>query len=174
MLHDAKAFIHQAKEPFFLYFPFTQPHIPFTHRPSKSRRGEYFCAKKENKQTKRKKCVVACARSFLASVQRVRLMLRWTESKIVNFHVFAPGLYGDQVNEMHFAVGEILQLIKDLGMEKNTLSMFVSDHGGQREMCAQGGNNGPFFGASLTCCCDQKQFLPRRQKKKKKMDSICE
>ena len=47
---------------------------------------------------------------------------------------------------MQWAVGEILQLVKDLGIEKNTLSMFISDHGGQRELCAHGGNNGHFFG----------------------------
>ena len=49
---------------------------------------------------------------------------------------------------MQWAVGEILQLVKDLGMEENTVSMFISDHGAQSELCSHGGSNGHFFGLS--------------------------
>lgn len=47
---------------------------------------------------------------------------------------------------MQWAVGEILQLVKDLGKEENTMSMFISDHGGQKELCLHGGSNGHLYG----------------------------
>ena len=39
------------------------------------------------------------------------------------------GLYGDAVQELDWSVGQILQALKDNGIDDNTMVMFTSDHG---------------------------------------------
>ena len=38
--------------------------------------------------------------------------------------------YGDAVRELDFGVGQILQKVKELGLDNNTLIVFSSDNGG--------------------------------------------
>ncbi|XP_022097906.1 arylsulfatase-like [Acanthaster planci] len=64
------------------------------------------------------------------------------------------GFYGDNINEMSWAVGEMLQLLRDLNLERNTLAIFLSDHGPEREMCKEAGVSGPLKG---------KKPIPRKQ-----------
>ncbi|XP_030057972.1 arylsulfatase D isoform X1 [Microcaecilia unicolor] len=40
------------------------------------------------------------------------------------------GLYGDNVEEMDWMIGQILEAVDKQGLQKNTLTYFVSDHGG--------------------------------------------
>jgi arylsulfatase len=64
------------------------------------------------------------------------------------------GQYGDKLMEGDHHVGQILDTLKELGIEDNTLVVFASDNGPQgetsREMGNQGtpdkGNSGPFRG----------------------------
>ena len=56
------------------------------------------------------------------------------------------GIFGDQINEMAWAIGEILDTIRSKGMDDNTLALFFSDHGPHREVCEEGGNAGTFAG----------------------------
>ncbi|XP_071832350.1 arylsulfatase-like isoform X2 [Apostichopus japonicus] len=60
------------------------------------------------------------------------------------------GEYGDNLNEMSWAVGEILDTLRKLEIEKNTLVLFISDHGGHIEICSDGGKNSPFRGSKET------------------------
>ena len=48
---------------------------------------------------------------------------------------------------MAWSVGEILDTLRQLGKEKETLAVFVSDHGPHREICLYGGETGHFRGA---------------------------
>lgn len=41
----------------------------------------------------------------------------------------AQGLYGDVMMEIDWSVGQIMQTLKDLGLEENTLLIFTSDNG---------------------------------------------
>ena len=70
---------------------------------------------------------------------------------------------------MQWAAGEILQLVKDLGKEENTMSMFISDHGGQKELCLHGGNNGHLYGLLHSPFYYIFIFTTRREK----MQTIC-
>ena len=64
------------------------------------------------------------------------------------------GQYGDKLMEGDYHVGQILDALKELGIDDNTLVVFASDNGPQgetaREMGNQGtpdmGNSGPFRG----------------------------
>ncbi|MGC1178372.1 MAG: arylsulfatase [Methyloceanibacter sp.] len=64
------------------------------------------------------------------------------------------GQYGDKLMEGDFHVGQIMDTLKELGVDDNTLLVFASDNGPQgetaREMGNQGtpdmGNSGPFRG----------------------------
>ena len=56
------------------------------------------------------------------------------------------GVYGDQVNEMSWAIGQVLDTIRELDLAQNTLALFFSDHGPHVEICEEGGSAGPFRG----------------------------
>ncbi|XP_043427136.1 arylsulfatase D isoform X1 [Prionailurus bengalensis] len=60
------------------------------------------------------------------------------------------GLYGDNVEEMDWLVGEILQAIEENGLKNTTFTYFTSDHGGHLEARDEhgqlGGWNGIFRG----------------------------
>ncbi len=56
------------------------------------------------------------------------------------------GVYGDQILEMSWAVGEIIDLLNDLDLSSETLVVFLSDHGPHRENCIEGGHTGMLKG----------------------------
>lgn len=53
----------------------------------------------------------------------------------------ANGKYGDAVEELDWSTGEILTVLRDLGLVRRTLVVFTSDNGGVRK-----DNNGPLDG----------------------------
>lgn len=55
------------------------------------------------------------------------------------------GLYADGMKELDDGVGELLELIKELGIEDNTLVMFTTDNGAASNSWPDGGNQ-PFRG----------------------------
>ncbi|MCE4564502.1 arylsulfatase [Maribellus sp. CM-23] len=55
------------------------------------------------------------------------------------------GIYADGVMEMDDVVGELLQLLEDLGVDDNTLVMFSTDNGAYSYVWPDGGNQ-PFRG----------------------------
>jgi arylsulfatase A len=62
------------------------------------------------------------------------------------FHGRSPrGLYGDTVEELDWSAGEILRTLAELRIEKNTLTVFLSDNGPWLGKKRDGGSSGPFF-----------------------------
>ena len=60
------------------------------------------------------------------------------------FHGKSPrGLYGDVVEELDWSVGQVLQTLRDLGIDKNTLVVFSSDNGPWLIHRDHGGSAGP-------------------------------
>ncbi|XP_006817057.2 arylsulfatase-like [Saccoglossus kowalevskii] len=60
------------------------------------------------------------------------------------------GRYGDDMNEMSWAVGEILDTIRSTGLSHNTLAFFISDNGPHVEICEEGGSPGMLKGGKAT------------------------
>lgn len=54
------------------------------------------------------------------------------------------GLYGDAVEEIDWGVGEVLKVLKDLGLEENTIVWFMSDNGPWIIKNEEGGTAGIF------------------------------
>lgn len=57
------------------------------------------------------------------------------------------GLYGDAIMEIDWSCGQILDKLKDLGIDKNTLVIFSSDNGPTPKYGSDGGSAGPLRGA---------------------------
>jgi arylsulfatase A-like enzyme len=55
----------------------------------------------------------------------------------------ANGIYGDAVEEIDWSTGEILKVLKELGIRENTMVMFSSDNGAAKPF---GGTNAPLYG----------------------------
>ena len=63
----------------------------------------------------------------------------------------AQGLYGDVMEEIDWAVGEILAALKESGLDQNTLVMFASDNGPWSIYGNHAGSAGPFRESKGTC-----------------------
>ncbi|MGQ7871101.1 sulfatase family protein [Sunxiuqinia sp. sy24] len=59
------------------------------------------------------------------------------------------GLYGDVIHEIDWSVGEILNILKETGLDKNTIVLFTSDNG-PATWHKNGGSAGPLRGAKAT------------------------
>ena len=68
----------------------------------------------------------------------------------------AEGLYGDVVEEIDWSVGEVMRVLRETGVEKNTIVMFSSDNGpwyqgspgklrGRKDSTYEGGVREPFI-----------------------------
>ncbi len=64
----------------------------------------------------------------------------------------ARGLYGDTIEELDSAVGQVLAELKKLALDDNTLVVFTSDNGPwtDKQIGDHGGSPGPFRGAKMT------------------------
>jgi arylsulfatase len=60
------------------------------------------------------------------------------------------GLYGDVIEEIDWSVGQILETIKDLGLDEYTYVIFTSDNGPWHVWGEFGGSAGPLRGAKAS------------------------
>jgi arylsulfatase A len=61
------------------------------------------------------------------------------------------GPYGDTIEEIDYNTGRILDLLKKLGVEDNTIVIFTSDNGPWLTMGKNGGSADPLFEGKFTC-----------------------
>lgn len=59
------------------------------------------------------------------------------------------GAYGATVEQVDWSVGQILQAVEDLGLERNTLIIFTSDNGGFLQLSPSEGDTGQVSNAPL-------------------------
>jgi arylsulfatase A-like enzyme len=60
------------------------------------------------------------------------------------------GLYGDAIEEIDWSVGQIINMLKKEGLDKNTYVIFASDNGPWKVFNQHGGSAGPLFGGKGT------------------------
>jgi arylsulfatase A-like enzyme len=60
------------------------------------------------------------------------------------------GLYGDVITELDWGVGQVLNQLRKLNLDKNTLVVFTSDNGPWKVYKTEGGSSGPLRGAKGT------------------------
>lgn len=60
------------------------------------------------------------------------------------------GLYGDVIEEIDWSAGQIVETLKKLGIEENTLVIFTSDNGPWVLFNSHGGSSGQLYGAKGT------------------------
>ena len=54
---------------------------------------------------------------------------------------------------MAWAVGSVLEEVKRLGEDENTISYFTSDNGPHLQLCNEGGDAGVFKGIVMAVMC---------------------
>ena len=64
----------------------------------------------------------------------------------------AGGLYGDVVECIDWSAGQIVQTLRDLGLEKNTYVIFTSDNGPWLQKGKDAGTAGPLRGGKFGTC----------------------
>jgi arylsulfatase A-like enzyme len=123
---EALSFMRGSKgKPFFLYLPFNAPHgaSAFGQDTSAGERGESVGTQVPEKYS-------AMYRGKLARLEtRGKAMEKFER-------------YFGAITCMDEAIGEVLRLLEELGQEKNTLVLFMSDNGGSGN-----GGNGPLKGS---------------------------
>lgn len=60
------------------------------------------------------------------------------------------GLYGDVISELDWGVGQVLDQLRELNLDENTLVVFTSDNGPWKVYKTEGGSSGPLRGAKGT------------------------
>jgi arylsulfatase A-like enzyme len=56
------------------------------------------------------------------------------------------GIFGDQIREMDWAVGRVIETAASVGVANNTIFFFSTDHGPHVELCLEGGTAGHMRG----------------------------
>jgi arylsulfatase A len=60
------------------------------------------------------------------------------------------GIFGDVIEELDWSVGQVLQTLRETGLDKNTLVIFTSDNGPWAGLGESSGSAGPLRGAKFT------------------------
>ena len=138
---NAVKFIDQygrGKEPFFLYLAYTAPHWPLHALPEDIARykGKYLKGWDELRQQRYERMIKMglISKSWKMSPRDPQTWA-WEEEKNKELMDLKMAVYAAQVDRMDQGVGRVLEAIRRIGAEENTLILFLSDNGG----CAEGG-----------------------------------
>ncbi len=135
----ARAFIEQAargNKPFFLYVALTAPHWPL-HAPAeaiKRQRARYAAGWDEvrNRRFQRMRALGIVKPQWKPTPIDHRVG-PWEINPLRAWQQRRMEVYAAQVDLMDQAVGRILESLRQMGVEQNTLVMFLSDNGASAE-----------------------------------------
>ncbi|XP_026690057.2 N-acetylgalactosamine-6-sulfatase [Ciona intestinalis] len=135
----------------------TTPNIPvYNNTEMVGRYYEEFTIESHNYLSNMTQYYIQEALDFIERMERNEkpFFLYWapdaTHSPVYSSPMFRGasrrGPYGDAVMELDYGVGAIIQKLKQLGLDKNTLVLFSSDNGAAMIGSAfENGSNGPFL-----------------------------
>jgi len=124
--------------PFFMYVAYTAPHWPLHAWPEDIARyrGKYMQGWDAlRRQRYRKMLSMGLIRPEWALTPRDEIAPAWADVPNKEEMDAKMAVYAAQIDRMDQGIGRILQAVRQMGAEDNTLVMFLSDNGG----CAEGG-----------------------------------
>jgi arylsulfatase len=126
------------KEPFFLYLAYTAPHWPLHAWPEDIAKckGKYLKGWDRLREERYRRMIKIglISRKWKMS-PRDTATWPWNDEKNKELLDLKMAVYAAQIERMDYGIGRVLDKIKEIGVEENTLVMFLSDNGG----CAEGG-----------------------------------
>ncbi|MFC1718647.1 arylsulfatase, partial [Candidatus Poribacteria bacterium] len=131
--------------PFFLYTAYTAPHWPLHALPEDIARykGKYRVGwdKIRTQRHEELKGSGLLNRKWDIS-PRDEKAPPWEDAKLKDWEDLRMAVYAAQIDRMDQGVGKIVNKIRDLGMEDNTIIMFLADNGGCAEFLREEGKSG--------------------------------
>ncbi len=126
----------RVSKPFFLYVAYTAPHWPL-HAPPEAIarfRGRYAAGWDAiRKERHRKQIALGIVKAQWPLTPRDERVRDWTLNSYKEWQQRRMEVYAAQVALMDRGVGQIVEKIRQVGAERNTLVMFLSDNGGCAE-----------------------------------------
>jgi len=126
------------KEPFFLYLAYTAPHWPLHAWPEDiaKYKGKYLKGWDKLREERYERMIKMglISRKWKMS-PRDMATWPWVDEKNKELLDLKMAVYAAQIERMDWGIGKMLDKIKEIGTEENTLVMFLADNGG----CAEGG-----------------------------------
>jgi arylsulfatase len=130
------------ENPFFLYLAYTAPHWPLHAMPEDIARYEgRYLRGWDGIRTARHESLIELGildRKWQIS-PRDRSALPWEEVEQKDWEDRRMAVYAAQVDRMDQGIGKIVATVRELGLEEDTLIMFLSDNGGCAEFLAEDG-----------------------------------
>ena len=129
----------KSNKPFFLYVAYTAPHWPL-HAPPEvvaRYRGRYATGWDALREERHKRMIamgiVKARWPLTPRDQRVRA---WELNRYKSWQQQRMEVYAAQIDVMDRGIGRIMEKVRQLGAERNTLVMFLADNGGCAEEIA--------------------------------------
>ena len=122
--------------PFFLYVAYTAPHWPLHARAEDVARykGKYAMGWDELRQGRHQRMIrKGIVRAKWPLVPRDGRVKPWLEVPFRQWHQRRMEVYAAQIDNMDRGIGRILEKLKQVGKEENTLVVFLADNGGCAE-----------------------------------------
>ena len=126
------------KEPFFLYLAYTAPHWPLHAWPEDiaKYKGKYLKGWDRIRKERYERMIkMGLISNKWKMTQRDPQTWPWADEKNKQLMDLKMAVYAAQIERMDYGIGRVLDKIKEIGAEENTLVLFLSDNGG----CAEGG-----------------------------------
>jgi arylsulfatase A-like enzyme len=128
----------RSKQPFFLYLPYTSPHWPLHAWPQDitKYKGKYlkgWDALRQERYERMVKMGIISDKWKLSP--RDTTTWPWDDEKNKELLDSKMAVYAAQIERMDYGIGRVLDKIREIGAEENTLVLFLADNGG----CAEGG-----------------------------------
>ena len=124
-------------EPFFLYLPFTSPHWPL-HAPDEAvakYKGRYDMGWDELRSRRHKRMIeMGLVKEGWPLTARDERRPAWEDAENKEWEARRMEVYAAQVDLMDQAIGRVVRKVEELGIEDNTLILFLADNGGCAEV----------------------------------------
>ncbi len=128
-------------QPFFMYVAYTAPHWPLHALPEdiekyvgKYKQGGWDAIRAARYQRLIELGIISSDWSLSPRDAQSR---PWTEVEEKDWEDLRMAVYAAQIDRMDQGIGQIMETIRELGLEEDTLVMFLSDNGGCAEFMAE-------------------------------------